>query len=135
MKPTKVRVEEFLATVSEQRAAEARTIIGIMERIAGQPAVMWGPSIIGFGSVHYKYASGREGDMPQLGFSPRKSALTIYFMEGFTGRYEEELQQLGAHKVSKACLYMTKLANIDLKVLTSMLEQTYELYKDGTVSG
>lgn len=134
MKPTNVHVEEFLATVSEQRAAEARIIIGIMEQIAGQPAVMWGPSIIGFGSVHYKYASGREGDMPRLGFSPRKSALTIYFMEGFAGRYEEELQCLGAHKVSKACLYITKLANIDLKVLTDMLKETYELYKDGIVS-
>ena len=135
MKPTKVRIEEFLATVSEQRAAEARTIIGIMEQITSQPAVMWGPSIIGFGSVHYKYASGHEGDMPKLGFSPRKSALTIYFMEEFAGRYEEELRRLGAHKVSKACLYITKLANIDLKVLTSMLKETYELYKDGAVSG
>lgn len=126
-KPTNVSVDEFLATVSQERADEARKIIAIMARITGEPAVMWGPSIIGFGSVHYKYDSGREGDMPLLGFSPRKASLTIYFMEGFD-QYEDELAQLGKTKTSKGCLYVTKLANIDLGVLTNMIESSYKLY-------
>ncbi|HMS92923.1 MAG TPA: DUF1801 domain-containing protein [Candidatus Saccharibacteria bacterium] len=126
-KPTNVSVDEFLATVSQERADEARKIIVIMARITGEPAVMWGPSIIGFGSVHYKYDSGREGDMPLLGFSPRKASLTIYFMEGFD-QYEGELAQLGKVKTSKGCLYVTKLTNIDLGVLTNMIESSYKLY-------
>ena len=128
-KPTDISVDQFLSTVTSQRADEARTIIAIMARITGEPAVMWGPSIIGFGSVHYKYDSGREGDMPLLGFSPRKANLTIYFMEGFD-RYEDELAQLGPAKTSKSCLYVTKLANINLDILTQMITSSYELYKD-----
>lgn len=128
-KPTNTPIEDFLATVSPQRADEARQIITIMARITGEPAVMWGPSIIGFGSVHYKYDSGREGDMPLLGFSPRKANLTIYFMEGFDG-YEDELAKLGPAKTSKSCLYVTDLAKIDLGVLTHMLESSYKLYSN-----
>ena len=128
-RPTTASIDEFLATVSEQRASEARVIIKIMEQITGMPPVMWGPSIIGFGTVHYKYASGREGDMPLLAFSPRKAALTVYFMEGFDDTYKDQLRRLGAHKVSKACLYITKLSNVDIGVLTEMLEATYQQYK------
>lgn len=126
-KPTDVSVEGFLATISEQRAHEARQIIDIMARITGESAMMWRPSIIGFGSVHYKYDTGREGDMPLLGFSPRKASLTIYFMEGFEG-YGDELAKLGPAKTSKSCLYVTKLANIDLDVLERMLKSSYNLY-------
>ncbi len=125
--PTSVNVEEFLSTVGEPRASEARVIKGIMEHITGESAVMWGPSIIGFGTVHYKYDSGREGDMPLLGFSPRKASLTIYFMEGFAD-YEDELSRLGKATTSKACLYVTKLENIDVAVLRGMLEASYKLY-------
>lgn len=128
-KPTNTPIEDFLVTVSPQRADEARQIITIMARITGEPAVMWGPSIIGFGSVHYKYDSGHEGDMPLLGFSPRKASLTIYFMEGFDG-YEDELAKLGPAKTSKSCLYVTKLAKIDLNVLTHMLESSHKLYSN-----
>lgn len=127
MQPTDVSVESFLATVSQQRAGEARQIMEIMQRITNEPATMWGPSIIGFGSVHYKYESGREGDMPLLGFSPRKASLTIYFMEGFD-TYVDELARLGPHKTSKACLYITKLEKIDAAVLAEMLEKLYKLY-------
>lgn len=133
MKPTTVPVEKFLASVGEQRANEARKIIAIMERITGESAVMWGASIIGFGSVHYKYESGREGDMPLLGFSPRKAKLTIYFSEGFE-RYEDALSRLGPHTLSKVCLYVTKLEKIDLVVLTEMLEKSYELWSDKEVT-
>lgn len=129
-KPTQITVDDFLATVSEQRAAEARIIMRIMHTITGQSAVMWGPSIIGFGSVHYKYESGREGDMPLLGFSPRKAAVTVYFMEGLADVYQEQLRRLGKHKVSKACLYIAKLSDANLDVLTEMLEACYQKFKD-----
>ena len=128
--PTNISVETFLASIDGRRVAEAKIIIDIMNRITGKPAVMWGPSIIGFGSVHYTYDSGREGDMPILAFSPRKTALTIYFMEGFSERYVDELQRLGTHKISKACLYVSKLSNIDLDVLTDMLEKSYVYSKE-----
>lgn len=129
MKPTGASVEEFLATIDESRASEARTIMQIMERITGEPAVLWGASIIGCGSVHYTYESGREGDMPLLGFSPRKANLTIYFSEGFEG-YQEVLSQLGPHKLSKVCLYITKLNKVNSAVLTAMLETSYRVWRD-----
>lgn len=128
-KPTNTSVDDFLTMADPVRADEARTIIDIMQRISGQLPVMWGPSIIGFGTTHYKYDSGREGDMPILGFSPRKAALTIYFMEGFADTYSDDLQQLGPHKVSKACLYITKLSTINLDILTKMLQASYRLYE------
>lgn len=129
--PTSVAIEDFLATVSPERAAEARQLIAIMERISGKPPVMWGPSIIGFGAVHYSYTSGREGDMPHLGFSPRKANLTIYFMEGFEA-YADELAVIGPHKISKACLYVTNLSKIDTAVLTRMIKHSYDTYNGGT---
>lgn len=125
-KPTKVKVNDFLQTVSDQRRAEAETLIEMMHGISSDDPVMWGPSIIGFGAQHYKSEAGREGDMGILGFSPRKAAITIYFYEGFD-RYGEELQRLGKHKISRACLYVNRLADIDLVVLESMLRSSYEI--------
>lgn len=129
-KPTEQSVAAFLSSVSETRRQEAENLIAIMQDISGEVPTMWGPSIIGFGLVHYKYESGHEGDMPILAFSPRKANLTIYF-EGFDG-YGEELKQLGKHKLSKACLYINKLADVDLAVLRAMLEQSF---KASTQSG
>ncbi len=125
-KPTAVPVEEFLMTVGEQRASEARVLIGMMQAISGEPPIMWGPSIIGFGRQHYKTDAGREGDIGLLGFSPRKTALTIYFYEGFD-RYGEELARLGKHKASKSCLYINTLSDIDLNVLQAMLQASYDV--------
>lgn len=125
-KPTAVPVEEFLMTVGEQRASEARVLIGMMQAISGEPPIMWGPSIIGFGQQHYKTDAGREGDIGLLGFSPRKTALTIYFYEGFD-RYGEELARLGKHKASKSCLYINTLSDIDLNVLQAMLQASYDV--------
>jgi hypothetical protein len=122
--PTTVSVDYFLETVSPVRQQEAKTLIAIMQEITGLPPVLWGPSIIGFGTQHYKYETGREGDMPQLAFSPRKAALTVYF-EGFDS-YGEQLAKLGKHKSSVACLYLTKLADADLSVLREMLELSYQ---------
>lgn len=126
--PTTASVEDFLSGLTERRRGEASTLIGIMTRITGEDAVIWGPSIIGFGSQHYRYDSGREGDMPGLAFSPRKARLTIYFSEGFD-RYEDRLAKLGKHTTSVSCLYATKLADLDLVVLESMLTTSYDLVK------
>lgn len=125
-KPTNVSVETFLTSVSLQRQAEARQLIELMRTVSGKEAQMWGPSIIGFGTQHYKYSTGREGDMPQLGFSPRKAAITVYFNEGFD-RYGETLAKLGKYKTSVSCLYINKLADIELEGLRHMLESSYAL--------
>ncbi len=123
---TNVSVDTYLATIEEGRRKDAQALIDIMCTISGLEPVMWGPSIIGFGTKHYKYETGREGDMPTLGFSPRKAAITIYFPEGFN-RYSELLEKLGAHKASVSCLYIKKLSDIDLDILRKMLEQSYKL--------
>lgn len=124
--PTEVAVDEFLTSVSTERAEEARQIIDSMKRVSGFDPVMWGPSIIGFGSQHYKYDTGREGDMPLLGFSPRKTAITIYFSEGFD-HYDKELSHLGRYTHSVSCLYIKKLSDIDMNVLEKMLRDSLEL--------
>jgi hypothetical protein len=126
--PTKVSVATFLEGVSETRRQEALALIAIMQEISGEQSVMWGPSIIGFGTMHYKYDSGREGDMPQIAFSPRKSSLTIYF-EGFDD-YADDLAKLGKYKTSVSCLYVNKLADIDMAVLKHMLEKSYALTEE-----
>ncbi len=124
-KPTQVAVVEFLAGVSDKRREEALTLISMMEEISAQPAVMWGPSIIGFGKQSYQYDTGRQGEIGILGFSPRKASLTVYFNEGFE-TYGEELARLGKHKISVSCLYINKLADVDLSVLKSMLEKSWK---------
>ncbi len=121
--PTGVSVESFLQTVSAQRRKEAHVLIEMMQAISGEKPYMWGSSIIGFGSMHYKYDSGREGDMPLLAFSPRKASLTVYF-EGFD-KYADELTILGKHKSSVSCLYINKLDDIKLDVLRVMLEKSF----------
>lgn len=123
--PTKVSIESFLETVSPIRQKEAKTLIAIMEDITRLPPILWGPSIIGFGSQHYRYDTGREGDMPRLAFSPRKASLTVYFEKGFN-YYGEQLAKLGKYKLTGACLYINKLTDVDLSVLREMLEQSYQ---------
>lgn len=125
--PTTASLTDFLAGLTPRRREEAETLIELMRSISGHEPVLWGPSIIGFGSVHYRYDSGREGDMPLLGFSPRKARLTIYFSEGFD-RYGEQLARLGKHSTSVSCLYATKLADLDLEVLREVLVSSHRLY-------
>lgn len=124
-KPTAISVNTYLRSVSEKRKSEAKAIIDIMQGVSGQPPVMWGPSIIGFGTRHYKYASGREGDIPRIGFSPRKASLTVYFYEGF-GEYQDQLKVLGKYKSSVSCLYINKLIDIDLDILSQMVSSSYK---------
>jgi uncharacterized protein YdhG (YjbR/CyaY superfamily) len=123
--PTRVSVESFLESVSDKRREEARTLIIMMQEISDEKPRMWGPSIIGFGSLHYKYDTGREGDMPRLAFSPRKASITVYF-EGFD-RYGEMLAKLGKHKHSVSCLYINKLSDVNLDILRKMLKQSFAL--------
>ena len=123
-KPTAISVIAFLQTVPTNRQQEAQELITIMQAIAKTKPVMWGPSIIGFGTKHYKYDTGREGDVPQISFSPRKSALTLYFSEGFD-RYATELAQLGKYTASVSCLYIKKLTDVDMSVLQRMLNKSY----------
>ncbi|MFT4468893.1 DUF1801 domain-containing protein [Arthrobacter sulfonylureivorans] len=123
--PTDVPVEVFLASVEHPiRRQDAETVLELMRDVTGEEPVMWGPSIIGFGSYHYKYASGREGDAAAVGFSPRKGNLALY---GLTYAPEAVplLERLGKHKTSVACLYVNKLADVDLAVLKELIALGY----------
>ncbi|HYD43955.1 MAG TPA: DUF1801 domain-containing protein [Phenylobacterium sp.] len=128
-RPTEASVDAFLGGVAHPlRRADGLALRAIMERVTGEPAVMWGPSIIGFGSYHYRYASGHEGDMCRTGFSPRAASLVLY-VGGFP-EYDALLERLGKHKRSKACLYLNKLADVDAAVLEEIVRRTYEATED-----
>jgi hypothetical protein len=123
-KPTKVRVTEFIASLpDERRRGEARTLLKVFKAATGKRPVMWGPSIVGYGSYHYKYASGHEGDCCITGFSPRKAATSVYIMAGFA-EFRPLLKKLGPHKKSVGCLYLKSLDGIDLKVLEQMIRKS-----------
>ncbi|MEO5690602.1 MAG: DUF1801 domain-containing protein [Candidatus Saccharimonadales bacterium] len=119
-------VSTFIDTVDdEQKKADSYILLETFTRISGEQAKMWGPSIIGFGSYHYKSdRSSQEGDWPLTGFSPRKQNLTIYFMNGFD-TYTDLLQKLGKHKTSKGCLYIKKLADVDQSILEDLIKDSY----------
>jgi hypothetical protein len=120
-KPTKVTVAAFIDALTDQtRRADAKALVKLMQSATGEKPKMWGPSIIGFGSCHYKYDSGREGDMPLVGFSPRKPATVLYIMTGFRDS-ETLLAKLGKHSTGKSCLYVKKLAEVDPKVLEALV--------------
>lgn len=117
-------VKQFLDGIENVRRREdARAVTKMMQKITRKQATMWGSSIIGFGSYHYKYDSGREGDMFLTGVSPRKQALTLYIMPGF-GEYDELLGRLGKHKTGKSCLYINKLEDVDLSVLERLISKS-----------
>lgn len=119
-------VAAFLESVEHPvRREDAKTLLKMMLRITGLPAKMWGPSIIGFGKYHYKYESGREGDMMRVGFSPRKSYTSVYILPGYTD-YSEILARLGKHKKGKSCLNINKLADVDLGVLEELVRAGLE---------
>jgi hypothetical protein len=119
--PTRASVKAFIDAVENpDRRRECRAIMKLMKAATGVSPKMWGSSIVGYGSYHYKYASGREGDWPVTGFSPRKQALTVYIMPGFA-RYEPLLKKLGPHKTGVSCLYIKRLSDIDLDVLDRLV--------------
>jgi len=120
-KPTKLSVAAFLDALTDlTRRADAKALVRLMQNAAGEKPKMWGPSIIGFGSYHYKYDSGREGDMPFIGFSPRKAATVLYIMAGLRDS-GALLAKLGKHTTGKGCLYIKKLADVDQNVLEALV--------------
>lgn len=125
-RPTDVSAAAFIASLTdERRRAEAGTLVDLLTEVTGEKPVMWGPSIVGFGSYHYTYASGREGDWPRAGFSPRKAAMTVYCMPGFD-KQRDLLDRLGPHKTGASCLYIRNLADVDLEVLREIVERSVE---------
>ena len=128
-KPTANSVEDFINKVDHpQKREDSFTLLEIMKEITGEEAVLWGPSLIGFGTYHYKYESGREGDFFLTGFSPRKQSLVLYIMSGF-GKEKELMEQLGNYKTGKSCLYVKKLGDIDMGVLRELITSSVEYMK------
>ncbi|MFQ5638563.1 MAG: DUF1801 domain-containing protein [bacterium] len=125
-KPNDQSVEAFLNSVAdEKRRQDCFTVLELIKEVTGKEPKMWGNSMVGFGSYHYKYESGREGDWFLTGFSPRKQNLTLYIMSGFT-QYNELMKKLGKFKTGKSCLYVKKLADIDLQILRELVRKSVE---------
>jgi hypothetical protein len=120
-KPTKADVDAFINSLPEARRADARALVKLMQSVSRQKPTMWGPSIIGFGRYHYRYESGREGDMPLLCFSPRKSANVLYI--SLTDKALPE--KLGKHTLSGGCLHIKKLSDVDPTVLRTIVANSY----------
>jgi len=128
MQRTDASVEEFLARVpGDQRREDARRLCAIMREIAGEPPAMWGPSIIGFGTYHYRYASGHEGDSALASFSPRRQNLVIYLVGEFADRHRAALARLGPHQTGKGCLYIKRLADVDLDALRELIDRSVRI--------
>lgn len=124
-KPTKVSVDKFIADIENpRRLVDARVVLDLYKEVTGFQPIMWGPSIIGFGTHHYKYDSGREGTVPAAGFSPRKVNMTFYVGDKFENA-EALFKRLGKHKKSVACLYINKLEDVDLKVLREIIARDF----------
>ncbi len=122
-------VTAFLDKVgNEVRRADAMAVLSLMQKITRKPPRMWGSSIVGFDQYHYKYESGHEGDMCMIGFSPRAQALTLYVLHDIPER-EALLEKLGKHKTGKGCLYINKLADVDMKVLAALIKTSYAWIK------
>ncbi len=122
-KPSAESVATFLAAQDEKRRRDCEALVALMARVTGEPAVMWGGSMVGFGAYRYRYESGREGEMFEVGFSPRKSNLTLYIVPGFT-EYEAHLARLGRYTTGKSCLYVKSLADVDMAVLEELIARS-----------
>lgn len=129
-KETENSVIEFIENVDQPKKREdAYRLLDIFTETTGYPAKLWGPSIIGFGSYHYKYASGHEGEAPLVGFSPRKAKISLYFATGDTAR-DDLLEQLGKHTAGKGCVYINKLADIHEDILIALITQSVQFLKE-----
>ncbi len=123
--PNDDSVEAFVAAIADQTKREdAATLTSLMSAVTGLPPTMWGDAMVGFGSYDYTYASGRTGVWFTIGFSPRKQSLTIYLMDGFE-KYESLLAKLGKHSVSKSCLYIKRLSDVDMTVLEELVRRSF----------
>jgi hypothetical protein len=131
---TGASVAEFLAGVADpKRRADAQAVTALMAEVTGAEPTMWGTSIVGFGAYHYRYASGRGGDWPAVGFSPRKQALTIYLSGGFDG-YDDLLKNLGPHSTGKSCLYLQRLSDVDEGTLRALIAGGFRQLDGTTVT-
>jgi hypothetical protein len=129
-RPTAASVENYLAAIEDDtRRKDCEALAKLMRKITKQPPVMWGTGIVGFGSYHYKYESGREGDMCATGFAARKGDISIYLLASFAGQ-DALLTKLGRHKMGKACLYVRTLAEVDLKVLEQLIVGSFAQVKE-----
>ena len=134
-KQNNTSVTEFIAAVvDKQQRVDARKISAMMRTATGSRAKLWGSNMVGFGSYHYKYASGQEGDWPIIGFSPRKQNLSLYIMPGF-GRFDKLMAKLGKYKTGKSCLYIKRLSDVDENVLVKLIDGSVkrmrEMYETG----
>lgn len=135
--PTAASAEEYIAGLEdEKRRQDCLQLLPLFERLTGEKPVMWGPGIVGFGKYHYKYESGREGVAPVAAFAPRKQDLTIYVNAPAKLLYAEQLTRLGKHKVSVSCLYLKRLADVDMavleEILTDSVRRTYEAHPEAS---
>lgn len=129
-KPTEASVAEFLAAVdNERRRTDAHTVLELMQRVTGESPKMWGPTIIGFGSYRYTNTHGKDLEWFLTGFSPRKANLVCYIMPGY-GEFDDLMTRLGKHKTGKACLYINKLADIDMGVLEELVTKSVDLMRE-----
>lgn len=137
MRPTGAPVEEFLARLpDERRRADARRLCAMMAQITGEPPAMWGTSIVGFGSYHYRYPSGREGDSALASFSPRSQRLVLYLIGDFADRYQSALARLGPHQAGRGCLYIKRLDEVDHDALRELIDRSVRVRKGiGRASG
>ena len=123
-RPTDVSAESHIAAIAnEEQRNDARSLVALMRNVTGQEPRMWGPSIVGFGSYHYKYASGYEGDSALAAFAARGRELVVYIADGFEGR-DDLLARLGQHRAGKVCVYIRRLADVDLEVLEKLVAQS-----------
>lgn len=128
-RPTNVSVSSFIDAVeNDTRRKDAKTLLAMMKKVTGEKPKMWGPSIIGFGEYHYKYDSGREGDMLAVGFSPRKANMVLYVL-GSLSEDEPLLKQLGPYKNGKSCLYVSSLDKVDVPTLEKIVAKSYKATK------
>ena len=128
-------VEDFIASLDDEQAArDSETLIEMMQRISGHEPTLWNVGTIGFGTYHYHYDSGREGDGHTIGFYPRKGKLTIYLMDG-TARHSEQLAILGRHSTTGYCLYVRHLSDVDLRVLEQIVQDSYEFVESKAQDG
>jgi Domain of unknown function (DU1801) len=128
--PTAKSVEAFIATLpDEARREDAQKLCRLLAEWTAETAVMWGTSIVGFGSYRYRYDSGREGTAALVGFSPRKTSLVLYLVGGVQDRYPKLLRQLGPHKVGKGCLYLRRVDDVDHAVLRVLVERTVRVHR------
>ena len=123
-RPTRASVTAFMAAIEDrQMRADAKKVAAMMRRVTGKRATMWGPGIVGYGRYHYHYASGRQGEFMITGFSPRKQALTVYIMPGFS-RFDKLMAKLGMYKTGKSCLSIRRLADVDEAVLERLIRES-----------